>query len=107
MRVIVDDLRNFMFVIQDARGAVGRITLAADSFIPVVVGIGGILELDGFKRRVLPGRLIKVSVHADISHEVSLECVVALQNQKRFRQYGDPVKTRSFIATGSAWTAPH
>ena len=51
----------------DARGAVGGVTLGGDALVPVVIGGGGVLDLDGFEPGIFAGRLVEVAVDADVA----------------------------------------
>ena len=79
-RVVVDDADDLMLVVDDAGGAVGGITLGGDALVPVMVGRGGFLKLDGFKPGVLARRLVEVAVDAEITlweeRWSSLTCVL-------------------------------
>ncbi len=68
LRVVVDELYNPLLVVQQSRNCVRRVTLGGNPFVPIVVGIGGVLQLDRFKRRILPRRLIKMSVNTNVFH---------------------------------------
>jgi hypothetical protein len=66
-RVIVDNAYNAPLHIENARRRVGRVALGGDAFVPIVIRIRRILQLDGFEPRVLAWRLIEVTVDADIA----------------------------------------
>ncbi len=66
LRVVVGHLDNPAPLIQDAGFGVRGITLRGDPFVPVVVRIRRVLELDGLKPRVLAGWLVEVAVNADV-----------------------------------------
>src|ERR1700739_1060744 len=70
--VVIDQLDDAIFRIKNARGGIGRITLRRDALVPVVIWISGILELDGLEIRVLAGRLVEVTVDADVFHAGSV-----------------------------------
>ena len=53
--------------VEDARHGIGRIALGGDALVPVVVGVGGILQLDGFEPGILPRRLIEMTMNADVT----------------------------------------
>jgi hypothetical protein len=67
LRVVVDDIHNPSIRIEDTRGGVGGIAFCSDSFIPIMVGIGGILELHRLKPGVLPRGLVKMPMDTNIS----------------------------------------
>ena len=62
--VVVDESTILPASSSIARRAVGRVALRADALVPVVVGSGGILDLDRFKPGILPRRLIEMAVNA-------------------------------------------
>jgi hypothetical protein len=62
--VVVDYFDDAILCVQNARSAVGRVALGGDAFIPIVVGISGILLFDSFQPCVLARRLIKMTVNA-------------------------------------------
>jgi hypothetical protein len=66
-RVVVDDFCDAAFRVQNARGAVGRVAFRRDALVPIVIGSGGILQLDRLQPRILARRLIEVAVNAKIS----------------------------------------
>ena len=66
-RVVVDDADDLVLAIDDARGAVGGVALGGDALVPVVVGRGGVLDLDGLEPGILARRLVEVAVHADVT----------------------------------------
>jgi len=55
-----------LFVL-DAGGAVGGVALGGDALVPVVVGGGGVLDLDGFEPGVFARGLVEVSVDAEVA----------------------------------------
>ncbi len=65
--IVVNDLDDVSLVVEDAGGRVGRITLRRDALVPVVVGVGGILDFHRFQPGVFPRRLIEVTMDAEIS----------------------------------------
>ena len=45
--------------------------LGGDALVPVMIRIGGFLELDGFQPGIFPGRLIKMAMNTKITvHKV-------------------------------------
>src|SRR5215471_1240196 len=71
-RIVVDDLRDPIFFVENPRGTVWSVALGCDALIPVVVGPGGVLALHSFQPRILARRLIAVRVDAD---EAFHECL--------------------------------
>ena len=65
--VVVSDLADPALFVKDARAGVGAVALGGDALVPVVVGMSGILELDGFEPGVLAGGLVEVAVDADVA----------------------------------------
>ena len=57
----------WLLVVDDAGGAVGGVALGGDALVPVVVGRGGVLQLDGFEPGVFARRLVEVAVDADVA----------------------------------------
>ena len=66
-RVVVDDADDLALLVDDAGGTVGGVALGGDALVPVMVGGGGVLELDGFEPGVLARRLVEVAVDAEIA----------------------------------------
>ena len=64
--VVVDDIDDPPVGPQNPRTGVLPVALLRDSRIPVVIRIGRILQLDVFEPRVLPRRLIKMSVNTNV-----------------------------------------
>jgi len=76
LRVVVDDVDNPSLPVQDPGCGIGGVTFRRDSLVPVVIGIGGILELHILQPRVLTRGLVEVTVDANIlNHENSLPLV--------------------------------
>src|SRR5205814_1222434 len=69
-------ISNFLYIaiaIQDSRCSVWRVTFGCNAFVPVMVGVGGVLQFDKLKPCVLPRRLIKVPVNTDVPfHQSSI-----------------------------------
>ena len=51
----------------DARGAVGGVALGADALVPVVIGRGRILGLDGLEPGIFARGLIEMPMNADVA----------------------------------------
>src|SRR6266850_1629462 len=66
--VVVQDANNPAFVVQDAGGGVGSITFRRNALVPVVIGVGGVLEFDRFQPGIFPRRLVKMAMNTHISH---------------------------------------
>src|SRR5437667_139503 len=71
MGVVVRDLDDVSIAVQNSRHPVRRITLGSDAVIPVVEWICGILQFDEFEPCVLPRRLIKMPMNADVAFHQS------------------------------------
>jgi hypothetical protein len=65
--VVIGELYDLVFGIQDARDGVRRVAFGGDALVPVMIRIGGVLQLDSLKPRVFPRRLVKVSVNTNIA----------------------------------------
>jgi hypothetical protein len=65
--VIIEEIENLSFFINDPGIGVGSITFEGNPLIPVVEGMGTCLGLNRFKPRILPRRLIKMAVNRDIN----------------------------------------
>ena len=63
--VVVDDADDLVLEVGDAGGAVGGVALGGDAVVPVVIGRGGVLDLDGLEPGVFARRLVEVAVDAD------------------------------------------
>ena len=85
LRVIVHELDDAMLVIEQTRLCIGRVAFRRHAFVPIVVGIGGILELDSLERRIFARRLVKVAVHADVFHGVGPRCGTSAANERGSR----------------------
>ncbi len=66
-RVVIDDADDLVLRVHNARCAVWRIALGADALVPVVIRRGRVLRLHGLEPRVLAGRLVEVTVNADVA----------------------------------------
>src|ERR1019366_3462076 len=66
-RIVVNDACNAVVRSQDAGSSVGSVTLGGDALIPVMIRIGGFLELDGLEPGIFPGRLIKMTMNTRIA----------------------------------------
>ena len=67
LRVVIHDVDDFLFPIENARGRIGCVAFSGHPFVPIMVGIGRVLNLDGFKPGILSGRLIEVRVYANVA----------------------------------------
>ena len=65
--VVVDDIDDIPVAVQDARAGIGAVAFGGDALVPVMVGVGRILDLDLLEPGVLPGRLVEMAVDADIA----------------------------------------
>jgi hypothetical protein len=61
--IIVDDIQDLPFPIEDPGISIRPITFKADTFVPVVKRMSALLGLDDFKPGVLPRRLIEMTVN--------------------------------------------
>ena len=72
-REIIDNTGDSIVTVEDAGCGIGSVALRRDPFVPVVVRIGRVLDLDGFQPGILPRRLIKMTVNANVQfHETAL-----------------------------------
>ena len=62
--IVVDDILNVAFVVENASRRVRLVTLFGDALVPVVVGLGTVLLLNVIEPGVFPGGLIKMAVYA-------------------------------------------
>src|SRR5574337_336138 len=65
--VVIYDPHDLTLTVQNTGGRVRSVALACNPFIPVVVRIGGVLQLNRLKPGVLPWGLIEMAVDADIA----------------------------------------
>ena len=71
--VVVHHRDYVTLAVEQARHRIGRVAFRGHAVVPVMIGIGGILKFDGLERWILAGRLIEVSVHAQLSlHRIAL-----------------------------------
>src|SRR5260370_1265429 len=63
--VVVGDLDDAPFAVEDARGPVRRIALRGDPRVPVMVRSGGVLDLDLLEPGVFARGLVEMPVDAD------------------------------------------
>jgi hypothetical protein len=79
--IVINDLYNPFLRIQDTGSRVRGVALLRDPLVPIVEGIGRILELDLLQPWIFPGRLVEVTVYAYISvhkHHVMLLYVLTI-----------------------------
>src|SRR4029077_1261593 len=69
--VVIYHAGHALLIVHDAGGRVRGVALGSDALVPIVIGISGVLQFDGFERRVLARRLIKMPMNAYISHRHS------------------------------------
>ena len=67
LRVVIHDVHDFLLPIENARGRIGCVAFGGHSFVPIMVRIGGVLNLNSLKPGILSGRLIEVRVYANIA----------------------------------------
>jgi hypothetical protein len=68
--IVIDDISDAIVTVQQAGEGIGRVAFGGDAFVPVVIRVGGVLELDGFEPCVFPGRLVEMAMDADeLTHE--------------------------------------
>jgi hypothetical protein len=65
--IVVDDIDNSLIVIQNPRGRIWRVALRGDAPIPVVIGIGGVLNFYLFEPGIFSRGLIEVPMNANIA----------------------------------------
>src|SRR3984885_379844 len=70
--VVVEHFENAILGVENSRGCVGSVAFGCYAFVPVVVGIGGILQFNCLEIRILAWRLIKMSVDANVFHICSV-----------------------------------
>jgi hypothetical protein len=61
--IIVDEIEDLSFTIDDTGVGIWPITLEGDPFVPVMERMSALLGLDGFKPWILPRRLVEVAVN--------------------------------------------
>src|SRR5262249_36066376 len=65
--VVVEQIDDLTATVDQAGAPVGSVALAGDALVPVVVGMGGVLNLDRLQPRILAWRLIEVPMNADVA----------------------------------------
>jgi hypothetical protein len=69
-RIVIQDFGDATIAIQHAGEGIGRVALCGDTFVPIMVRVGGILEFDRLEPGIFARWLVKVAVDADVStHE--------------------------------------
>jgi hypothetical protein len=69
--IVIDDFEDSSVGVEYAGGGVLGVTFGVNSFVPVVVWVGGVLDFDFFQPGIFSGRLVKVTVYANvIIHEI-------------------------------------
>jgi hypothetical protein len=66
-RIIIEDIQDLLLSVNDPGISIRPIAFKADPFVPVVKRMSALLGLDDFKPRVLPRRLIEMTMNGDIS----------------------------------------
>jgi hypothetical protein len=75
-RVVVDYAGDSLLIIQDARREIRQIAFGSYTFVPVVIGVRGVLQLYLFKPGIFTGGLIEVAMNAEIVHRgTSIETI--------------------------------
>jgi len=66
LRIVVDDVLDDALSIEDAGRRVGRVAFSRNALVPIVIGMGRILDFNYFKPRILPRRLVEMPVYANM-----------------------------------------
>ena len=77
-RVVVDDFGDAAFAVEHARRRIRRVTLRGDPLIPVVIRIGGVLQLDRLQPRIFTWRLVEVrrECRGNVPYLLLLRCEI-------------------------------
>src|SRR5579864_510979 len=93
LRVVVDDAGDAPLRIHDSGRGVGRVAFRGNTLVPIVIWISRLLQFDVLKRRVLPWRLVEMTVNADVSHrresEVRAYCIACFRAPRIGENSGD------------------
>ena len=73
-RIVVDNPCDALLLIQNASRQIRRVAFGRYAFVPVVIRVCGILQLNLFKPRVFSRRLIEVTVNTEIIHPELAVC---------------------------------
>src|SRR5271157_5215760 len=84
--------------VQDAGNRIGGVALRVDALVPIVVGVGRILNLDVLQPVVFPGGLVEMAVNTDVSVHQDSSGVRA----SRINECGGRVKLKSWSVWSSA-----
>src|SRR5439155_14431612 len=66
--VVVEELENAILRVKNSGSGIRSIALGRDALIPVMVRVGSVLKLDGFKIWILSRGLIEMPMDANVFH---------------------------------------
>ena len=75
LRVVVNYVDNLSVGAQYPRGGVSPVALLRYLVVPVMIGIGRVLQLHLFQPRVLPRRLIKMTMNTNVVLHLQTSCL--------------------------------
>src|SRR5579862_4574697 len=71
-RIVVEHRGDIAVAVEQAGCSVWRVTLRGDALVPIVIGIGGVLQFNRLERGVFARRLIEVAVNTYVAVHLSL-----------------------------------
>jgi hypothetical protein len=83
-RIVIRNLDDALLSVQNTRRRIGCVALRGDTFVPIMVGVSGVLDFDGLEPGIFSRRLVEVSVDTDVAiHSYSVSEL--LQNNRKER----------------------
>jgi hypothetical protein len=71
LSIVAHDVHDASLVVEDPRGGIRGIAFGGHPLVPIVIGVGGVLDLERFQPGIFPRRLIEMAMDAQISFHYS------------------------------------